>query len=195
MFVKRFMPMFEAEGGSAGAGSAEPVVTPVATEPEPKAEPMIPKTRFDEINSKFKEMADKVAAFEKAQTDAAAAAEAKELEAKKEQGKFEELYLNTQKELDTVKQFQSRATELETLITGMVEQKLQSVPKEMHDLVPSNLTAEATLDWLNKAESKGLFGKPEIKEIGKPSNHSNESPKVDKANMSPLDKILSGLGK
>jgi len=79
----------------------------------------------------------------------------------------------------------------------MVETKLETIPKELHDLVPTNLTPEAKLDWLNKAESKGLFGtlKTEVKEVGKPSNKSNEQPKVDKANLSPLDKILAGLGK
>lgn len=174
--------------------TTEPVVEPTTT-PEPVKETMIPKTRFDEVNGKLKEMADKVAEFEKIQAQAKADAEAKELEAKKEQGKFEELYLNSQKEIETLKLTQSRATELETVITGMVETKLKAVPEEMHDLIPANLSAEATLDWLNKAESKGLFGKPEAKEIGKPSNKSNESPKVDKANLSALDKILSGLGK
>jgi dsDNA-specific endonuclease/ATPase MutS2 len=174
---------------------------PEVKEPEVKKEEtkqqdaMIPKTRFDEINEKYKEMAEKVSAFEKAQEQAKADAEAKELEAKKEQGKFEELYQTTQKELETYKQYENRSKELEGLITNMVEEKLKSVPEEMHDLVPSNLTAEQTLDWLSKAESKGLFGTKEAKEIGKPSNQSNEKPKVDKANLSPLDKILSGLGK
>lgn len=172
---------------------ATPEVKPEAT-PENK-EAMIPKSRFDEVNSKYKEMAQKIAEFEKAQADAKAEAEAKELEAKKEQGKFEELYINTQKELEAYKAYETRTKELESTILSMVETKLQSVPKEMHDLVPTNLTAEATLDWLTKAESKGIFGKPEVKEIGKPSNKSNEAPKVDKANMSALDKILSGLGK
>ena len=181
------------EGGSTGEGSPEP--TAPTTTPEPPKETMIPKTRFDEVNTKLKEMADKVASFEKLQADAQAEAERKELEAKKEQGKFEELYLNSQKELENLKLSQSRATELETVINGMVETKLKAVPEEMKDLIPANLTAEATLDWLNKAESKGLFGKAEVKEIGKPSNKSTDTPKVDKANLSPLDKILAGLGK
>lgn len=169
------------------------------TAPKPEGteikDPMIPKSRFDEINSKYKEMSEKVSEFERMQAEVQAEAERKELEAKKEQGKFEELYLNTQKELDTLKTYETRSKELETLITGMVETKLQAVPKEMHDLVPANLTAEATLEWLNKAESKGLFGTPEVKDIGKPSNKSNEAPKLDKANLSPFDKILSGLGR
>lgn len=183
--------MEDLQGQQAQPEAKEPEVK----QEETKQEAMIPKTRFDEINSKYKEMAEKVASFEKAQAELKAQQEAKELEAKKEQGKFEELYQTTQKELETYKQYETRTKELESTILGMVETKLSTVPKEMHDLVPTNLTAEGTLDWLNKAESKGLFGKPEAKDIGKPSNKSNEAPKVDKANLSPLDKILSGLGK
>lgn len=173
-----------------------PVVEPVAPVVEPK-DAMIPKARFDEVNNKLKEMAGQVEEFQKAQAQIKADAEAKELEAKKEQGKYEELYINTQKELDSYKTYEGRATELETLIKGMVDTKLQSVPTDMVDLVPNNLNVEQTLDWLNKAESKGLFGstKQEPKEIGKPSNKSNESPKVDSVKMSALDKILTGLGK
>lgn len=173
---------------------------PEVKEPEVKKEvkqdeTMIPKSRFDEINGKYKEMLSKIETFEKAEADRQAELEAKELEAKKEQGKFEELYTGLQKELETYKAYENRSKELETVITGMVESKLKSVPEEMHDIIPTNLSAEQTLDWLTKAESKGLFGKPEVKEIGKPSNKDQSAPKVDKANLSPLDKILAGLGK
>ena len=172
------------------------VVTPEVVESkEAKQDPMIPKTRFDEINAKYKEMADKVAEYERIQAEIQAEAERKELEAKKEQGKFEELYMNTQKELETYKTYESRAKELESVITNMVEAKLQAIPEDMHDLIPSNLTAEQTLNWITKAESKGIFGKPELKEIGRASNVTTDSPKVDKANLSALDKILMGLGR
>jgi len=176
-----------------------PEVTPEAKEvtPETKGENMIPKSRFDEINAKYKEMAEKISAFENAGAERQKEAEQKELQLKQEQGKFEELFQASQKELESYKQYESRTTELEGLISNMVETKLETIPKELHDLVPTNLTPEAKLDWLNKAESKGLFGtlKTEVKEVGKPSNKSNEQPKVDKANLSPLDKILAGLGK
>jgi seryl-tRNA synthetase len=175
-------------------------VTPEGSQPEVKETPqenMIPKSRFDEVNSKYRELAEQVTKFQEAEAQRQKEAEQKELEMKKEQGKFEELYVNTQKELEALKQYQTRSTELEGLISNMVETKLSTIPEEMHDLVPTNLTPEAKLDWLNKAESKGLFGsqKPEPKEVGKPSNKSNEQPKVDKANLSALDKILAGLGK
>lgn len=55
----------------------------------------------------------------------------------------------------------------------MVDEKMKVVPKELADLIPTNLTAPQTLDWLNKAEAKGLFGS-QVKEIGKPMNHSTE---------------------
>lgn len=170
-------------------------VEPEVKEPEVKADPMIPKQRFDEVNGKYKELLEKVTAFEQAEQQRQAEAEQLELERKKEQGKFEELYQNSQKELEAFKKYESRTQELESVITGMVESKLKSIPEDMHDLIPSNLSAEQTLSWLDKAESKGLFGKPEPKEIGKPSNKSTDSPKVDNANLSPLDKILAGLGR
>jgi ribonucleoside-triphosphate reductase len=176
-----------------------PEVTPEVKEnsPETKGENMIPKSRFDEVNSKYKEMLTKIEAFEKAEADRQKETEQKELQLKQEQGKFEELFQASQKELEGLKQYESRTTELEGLISNMVESKLESIPEEMRDLVPTNLAPEAKLDWLTKAETKGLFGslKQEAKEIGKPSNKSNEAPKVDKANLSPLDKILAGLGK
>lgn len=205
MFVKRLMPLFEADGGSAGAGTGTPEGGQAGTADQGQAggegqkqstENMIPKSRFDEINSKYKEMAEQLAKFQEAEAQRQKELEQKELEQKKEQGKFEELYNGLQKELESYKAYEARSKELEGLINGMVESKLQAVPKEMHDLVPTNLTPEATLDWLNKAEAKGLFGKaPEVKEVGKPSNKSNEAPKVDSTKMSALDKILSGLGK
>lgn len=172
-------------------------VTPVVETPVnevPKADPMIPKVRFDEVNSKYKEMADKVAAFEKAETDRQAAQEQVTLDTKKKQGEFEDLYNGLQKELDTYKVYEERTKSLETVITSMVETKLAAISEDLHDLVPSNLTAEQTLDWLNKAESKGIFGKAEPKDIGKPSNQTNTEPKLADKKLSALDKILAGLG-
>jgi ribonucleoside-triphosphate reductase len=78
----------------------------------------------------------------------------------------------------------------------MVKTRLSTIPEEFHDLIPANLSAERTLEWITKAETKGLFAPKGSKsdEIGKPFNHSNEGPKVDTKSMSALDKILSGLG-
>ena len=179
------------EGGQAtegqGAGQAEP----------PKdSDKMIPKSRFDEVNSKYKEMLEKIQAYEK--TEEQRQKEAEELAKKQaeEQGKFQELYEKTQKELEAYKAYESRTGELESVITSMVETKLSSIDKEYHDLIPANLSPEATLDWLNKAEAKGLFGKKEPKDIGTSKNNKDgKADKIATDRLSPLEKILNGLGK
>ena len=83
-----------------------------------------------------------------------------------------------EQELSTVKiQTEKQATlitEYETLVTKLVETKMSQVPSEYTDLIPSNLSLTQKLDWLDKAESKGLFkqdkqDKPNV-EIGKPMN-------------------------
>jgi predicted RNase H-like nuclease (RuvC/YqgF family) len=158
---------------------------------------MIPKSRFDEVNNRLKEALEKIRQFEEAEEKRRKEAEEQERKRKEEQGKFQELYETTTKELNTYKEtaekYENRVKELETVINSMLETKLKSIPKEFHDLIPENLTAEQKLEWISKAESKGIFTKKGVGEIGKPMNHSNDKPKVDKAHMSPLEKILAGL--
>jgi seryl-tRNA synthetase len=185
-----FAKFFEAEGGQAGGTNPEPT----STNPEPtKTENMIPKSRFDEINSKYKEMTEQLTKLQEAEANRQTQAEEQQRKQAEEQGKFQELYEKAQKDIESFKKFEERSTQLETVIKSMVDTKLKDIPAEFHDLLPANLSAEQTLDWLNKAETKGLFKKAEPQDIGKPFNHSNEGPKVDTKNMSALDKILSGL--
>ncbi|MGF9741589.1 hypothetical protein ABEX38_29920 [Priestia megaterium] len=203
IFLKRLNLQFFSQEG-AGGGQVEPKVNqdpqgqtgdPAQVEPKSNQESMIPKSRFDEVNTKMKAMEQQIAEFTRLQAEAQKAEEVKALEAKKEQGKYQELYEKATQDLESFKPYETRAKELETLINGMVEQKLTAVPEEMKDLIPSNLTPEATLEWLSKAEAKGLFGKAEVKEIGEPSNRQQQEPKVEKGKMSALDLIISGLGK
>lgn len=195
--MNKFLPLnlqyFAADTGIEG-GAPDEIKAPIVDEPKDN---MIPKTRFDEINSKYKEMVEKMSAIESAESERQKQLEEDKKRQAEEQGKFQELYQTAQKELEGYKVYEERTKALEGVIVGMVETKLTAVPKELHDLVPTNLTSEQTLDWLNKAESKGLFGKKEEspKEIGKPSNHSTDKPKIDKAELSALDKIIAGLGK
>lgn len=183
-------PLYEADLGS-GGGEPTPEPTP---NPEPPKDTMIPKNRFDEVNSKLKDALAKIDQFNAAESERQKQAEEQQRKQAEEQGKFQELYQEAQKQIDSYKKFEERTSQLETVINTMVETKLNTVPAEFHELIPSNLTAEQTLDWLNKAETKGLFKANEPQEIGKPFNHSNDKPKVDAKNMSALDKILSGLG-
>lgn len=68
----------------------------------------------------------------------------------------------------------AKAERLETAVKSILDSKLTAIPEEYKDLVP-DVDDLAKLDWISKAEAKGLFAKkenPEI-EIGK-------SLKVDK---------------
>lgn len=71
-------------------------------------------------------------------------------------------------EKDNAKTFKETADRLETVIKTIVTTKLEAVPAEFKELLPEG-DAVTQLEWLNKAESTGLFGKkvnPEV-EIGR----------------------------
>lgn len=173
----------------------EPQATEPTPTPEPTKDPMIPKSRFDEINGKYKEMADRLAAIEtEKQAQEAASLEA-ERKRQEEQGKFEELYREAESKLSESTKYQSRAEQLESLITAMVDQKIESIGKDFADLIPEGMTPESKLEWINKAEAKGLFGKKEAAEIGgRKAQDPGKEPKVNTENISALDKIKMGLG-
>jgi ribonucleoside-triphosphate reductase len=147
---------------------------------------MIPKTRFDEINKKYKDLADKVAEFEKVKQET----EKKKAE---ELGEFEKLYKETSKEIDGYKskstQAEERAKHLETVVNELIENKLKDVPDEFKELIPDGMSAEEKLAWINKAESKGLFKKATgTVEIGKPMNFG--APNIDVNALSAKEKLL-----
>lgn len=76
--------------------------------------------------------------------------------------------LDTQKE--EAKKNKSRAEELEKVISGVVENKVSGIPEAYKELMPENDPIKQ-LEWLSKAEEKGLFAKeksenPEV-EVGK----------------------------
>lgn len=77
--------------------------------------------------------------------------------------------------------------EYEELITNLIETKLKEVPEDFKELIPDNLTLKQKLNWLEKAEAKGLFIKEEKKkpnvEIGKPMNV--DVPSVDTSKLAP----------
>lgn len=74
----------------------------------------------------------------------------------------------------------------EDLVGKLIETKLEQIPAEFKDLIPDNLDLKQKLNWLEKAESKGLFTKEEKKkpnvEIGKPMNV--DVPQIDVSKLS-----------
>jgi chromosome segregation ATPase len=159
-------------------------------------ENMIPKSRFDEINSKYKEMSKQLEELSNAKSQAEAQRQAKEKEEAEKRGEFEKLYRAKEEEVGKLSTFKERAEALEGVITEMVDTKLKAIPKDYHDLIPENLSAEQKLSWINKAESKGMFKVEDKSEktIGEPTNRGNGT-KRDTSKMSAMEKLLMGYGK
>ena len=165
--VKKFMYEF-AEESPNPAGGQDQKLSDEMKNTESKdgqdknpAEHMIPKSRFDEVNQKFKDLQAKLDEFTSEKAKADAERQKAEKKAKEEQGKYEELYKTTSDELgkfkDEHKNASQRVIQLETVINAMLETRLANVPEDFRDLVPANLNPEAKLEWLTAAESKGLF--------------------------------------
>ena len=66
-----------------------------------------------------------------------------------------------------------------------VVDKLKEVREDYKELIPNNVSLKQKLNWLEKAEAKGLFNKEEKKkpnvEIGKPMNV--DAPSVDTSKL------------
>jgi hypothetical protein len=160
-----------------------------------KDDKFIPKTRFDEVNNKMKELQDQLDAFNKKK-------EQEELDSKKKQGKFEELYNDAQGELETFKsqseQASQRIEQLEGIIQTLVDAELEAVPEELRDLVPENFTTEQKLSWITNAKKKGLFGttqnSKENEELGGSTNNQGQQ-QQDIGNMSVTDLFRNAYGK
>lgn len=78
-------------------------------------------------------------------------------------------------------------TEYEAMINGIIESKLEAIPEKLKELVPNNLGLKEKLEWINKAESNGLFKQekqaPDV-EIGKPLNPKNPQQNIDTTKLS-----------
>lgn len=87
----------------------------------------------------------------------------------------------------------TKIKEYEELISKLLETKLEQIPEEYKELIPDNLNLSQKLNWLDKAESKGLFNKKENKkpdiEIGKPMNIQPDSVDTTKLTGSQLLKL------
>lgn len=167
----------------------QPEVTPAATEQ------MIPKHRFDEVYAQMKTLKEQVDAMNAAKAEQ----EKKELEATNQ---FKTLYEQTNTEYEQYKQaaatYETKATQYEAVINGMVESKLNAIPADYHDLIPANLTPVEKLDWLNKAEAKGLFKEQEQvgkTPIGQPINVPHLTPDLTKCSPQDLLQMAYSQGK
>lgn len=134
---------------------------------------MIPKSRFDEINGKYKETAAQLAELHKQHEGLS--------------GEFE----NAKK---TIEKYESRTQELEGYIAKMLEMKIEKVPEDKRDLIPEGLTPEQKLAWLEKAEAKGLFSYQAEKQIGTGTNPQQKQ-SVDLSKLNPFQLLQMGYKK
>lgn len=158
--------------------------------PQNQNEYMIPKSRFDEVNNKYKAVKEQLDELLNKKKE-------EELQKQKEKGEFEELYNKTSKELESYKNnfetTKTRVEELEGVINSMLETKLESIPEEFHDLIPEHLSPEQKLDWISKAEAKGLFKDNSQEPVGGSTNPAQKQ--TDLSELNPMQLLSMGYGK
>ncbi|PEF03526.1 hypothetical protein COK07_29275 [Bacillus thuringiensis] len=176
-------------GSTSGESASGEQVNQMATSTQ--NEHMIPKTRFDEVNEKVKELS--------AQLEGLQNQKAKDEKTKAEKlGEFEQLYRTAEGQVANLttkhKSASERVTTLEGIISGMLETKMSVIPEDFHELIPTEMSLEQKLAWIDKAQTKGMFRTKEDVVIGEATNRKIE-PKVDVKQMSPIEKILASYSK
>ncbi|MEN2464915.1 hypothetical protein [Ornithinibacillus sp. JPR2-1] len=192
----RLLPLdlqFFADPGDPQDPPADPPADPPKQDPSVDPKPddiMIPKSRFDEVNNNYKSVKEQLDQLLEEKKE-------EERKEKEQQGEYQSLYEQANEQLQTYKQdFESTKTRAETLegiITNMLNTKLESIPEEFHDLIPDNLSPEQKLDWITKAETKGLFGtKKSDDPVGGLTNPSTS--KTNFEDMNPMQLLAAGYG-
>jgi ribonucleoside-triphosphate reductase len=120
-------------------------------------EHMIPKSRFDKINDKAKDLEDKLKKIEEERQ--------KDIEARLvEQQQYKELAEKRGKELAEIQAKAQKVDAYEQTLTAVYEASLQELPEDMRDLVPDELNTQQKLNWLSKNKSRLL--KPISPDLG-----------------------------
>lgn len=160
----------------AGASAPEPPnaqpAEPPAPQPE-KAEHMIPKARFDEINTQLRQLQ-----AEKAQREQAA--KKQEEDAAKQRGEWEKLATDREQELETLKPAAERAATYERLLNQQISDQIKDWPDALKALDPGKGNLEARLEWVKNAAKIAAELKktqrPAPTEGGAHHNNQNQQP-------------------
>lgn len=120
-------------------------------------EHMIPKSRFDEINTKAKKLEDELRKIEEERQ--------KEIEERLvEQQQYKELAEKRGKDLAELQAKAQKVDAYEQTLTAVYEASLQELPEDMRDLVPEELSIQQKLNWLSKNKARLL--KPISPDLG-----------------------------
>lgn len=182
----------EAQNTGQQQGVENKTSAPAQKEQQQNNEHMIPKSRFDEVNSKFKSVQEQLDSLlaEKQQA---------EKQAKEEQGKFQELYEEASKNIDSYKsqaeQHSERVKALEGVFSELLDAKLEAVPEDLRDIIPDGLSPEQKLAWVDRAERKGLFGQRQSEQpLGESTNPAKQETQ-DASKLNPFQMLKSGYGR
>lgn len=118
---------------------------------EAPAEHMIPKSRFDEVNSKLKELMTQ-------QEKAAKQREAAERERMEKQKEYQTLYEQAQARINELEPYQERFTSYQQQVADRNEQRVKEIPEAMRSLVPEYNDPFKMQTWLDQNQT--VFSKP-----------------------------------
>lgn len=159
-------PLYAADSGADAASSAETKNTDPAQQ-----EHMIPKSRFDEVNTALAELKAWKAEREKEAAAAEAARKSQEEAEAAQRGEFEKLANERAAKLKEIEaQHASTAERIkayEEAMEAQYKQRLKALPEAIRDLAPSGDTL-TRYNWLATAETAAAkLAKPEVR--GTPS--------------------------
>lgn len=169
-----------------------------SSEEKETQEPIVPQSRFKEINQEYVSLKSQLEEMKEAQKQNEKENVAKEQEDAEKRGEYEGLYKRSQVELESVKNerkaVKERISVLEGVINQLLDSKLETIDKEYHDLIPA-MPPEQKLTWVTQAEKKGLFGNlPSKQTLGEQTNPAVQQD-VSMNKMNPLQKILAGYSR
>jgi ribonucleoside-triphosphate reductase len=133
-------------------------------------EHMIPKSRFDEVNTKYQDAEKRIKALEKSIEDG----QKKRL---KEQEDYKALYETTEGELAELKPKAERAETLEAVLQETLEAEMKSIPQDKLSLIPDELSTDAKLRYISK--NRALLSKASPLDQGAGNRGGGESTVAD----------------
>lgn len=142
-----------------------------------KDEHMIPKSRLDEVIKEKKDLADRLAAIEKANHDAE---EQRLIEA----NNYKTLYEQAKAEAEGLKPKASIAEESEKVLQSVLESQIAELPESMRGLVPDMMTNQK-LAWL--AKNKTLLMKEKPFDIGAGKNGGGNNEDISALSQEQID--------
>jgi hypothetical protein len=173
--------MSEQPGNTTAATTTTQTIPGTTAPAASQAEHMIPKTRFDEVNTERQRLAERLAQIEaekKAETE-------KQLV---EQSKYKELSETRGKELAAAQAEAAKVAGYEKTLTDVLAAQIAELPEDKRSLVPEELTTSQKLTWLAKnaaiLKAPAAFGIGAGKQGGTEQKHftlSDEEVTVAKA--------------